>query len=178
MYILRKNYCLNRELNVTLIKKGLYTDEKTCVFYISKGNIGDGWVLCDKNTTVPKHLIKSGETILTRLSNYIPFLIKNNLALIKIDVEGSEEKALTGGIELIIKYNVPFILLEYAPLALKVHGTDCRAFLKLFEANGYKFSKSNFFDSYHPSADDIFKIKNEIVNLYIVHSSMLNLVNK
>ena len=41
MYILHKNYCLNRKLNVTLIRKGLYTEEKNCDFYISKGNIGD-----------------------------------------------------------------------------------------------------------------------------------------
>ena len=77
MYILSKNYCLNRELNVTLIKKGLYTEEKVCDFYISRGNIGDGWVFCDKNKTIPQHLIKSGETILTRLANYASFLSRN-----------------------------------------------------------------------------------------------------
>jgi hypothetical protein len=68
MYILRKNFCLNQDLNITLIKKGLYTEEKQCDFYISKGNIGDGWVFCEKNITIPNHIIKSGETYLTKLS--------------------------------------------------------------------------------------------------------------
>ena len=90
MYILRKNFCLNQDLNITLIKKGLYTEEKQCDFYISRGNIGDGWVFCDKNYTIPNHIIKTGKTYLTKLSNYIEFLSTKNLALIKIDIEGSE----------------------------------------------------------------------------------------
>ena len=174
MYILSKNYCLNRELNVTLIKKGLYTEEKVCDFYISRGNIGDGWVFCDKNKTIPQHLIKSGETILTRLVNYVSFLSRDNLALIKIDAEGSEEKALSSGIELITKYKVPFIFLEFTPSALKSHGTDSRKFLKLFEENGYKFSKNNFFNSNYLSINDIIIKYKVVVNLYIVHASVLN----
>jgi FkbM family methyltransferase len=101
VYILRKSFCLNQDLNITLIKKGLYTEEKQCDFYISRGNIGDGWVFCDKNSTIPSHLIKSGETYLTKLGNYIEFLSTRNLALIKIDIEGSEGKAIESGIELL-----------------------------------------------------------------------------
>ena len=145
MYILYKNYCLNRELNITLIRKGLYTEEKKCDFYISKGNIGDGLVFCDKNKTISTNLMKSGEIVLTRLSNYVSFLSRNNLALIKIDVESCEEKALKSGIDLIIKYNVPFIFLEFTPSSLEEHGSNPREFLMLFEKNGYKFSKFDFF---------------------------------
>ena len=174
MYILRKNFCLNRELNVTLIKKGLYTEEKICDFYISKGNVGDGWIFCDKNASISNNLIKSGKTILTRLSNYISYLITNNLALIKIDVEGSEEKALLSGVELITKYKVPFIFLEFTPSALENHGTNSTEFLTLFEKNGYKFSNNYFLDSQYLSIDDIIKGYTIAVNLYIVHSSILN----
>ena len=174
MYILRKNFCLNRELNVTLIKKGLYTEEKLCDFYISKGNVGDGWIFCDKNASISNNLIKSGKTILTRLSNYISYLITNNLALIKIDVEGSEEKALLSGVELITKYKVPFIFLEFTPSALENHGTNSTEFLTLFEKSGYKFSNNYFLDSQYLSIDDIIKGYTIAVNLYIVHSSILN----
>ena len=73
-YILKRNYCLNRELNVTLVKRGLYTEEKHCDFYISRGNIGDGWIFCDNNTNIPNHLVKTGQTRLTKLSNYLNFL--------------------------------------------------------------------------------------------------------
>ena len=174
MYILRKNFCLNRELNVTLIKKGLHTEEKLCDFYISKGNVGDGWIFCDKNASISNNLIKSGKTILTRLSNYISYLITNNLALIKIDVEGSEEKALLSGVELITKYKVPFIFLEFTPSALENHGTNSTEFLTLFEKSGYKFSNNYFLDSQYLSIDDIIKGYTIAVNLYIVHSSILN----
>lgn len=174
MYILRKNYCINNELNITLIKKGLYDEEKRCDFYISGGNIGDGWVFCNKSISVPKHLIKSGETLLTRLSNYVSFLSSNNLAVIKIDVEGSEGKAILSGIELITKYNVPFIFLEFSPVALKLHGTDPKEFLILFEQNGYKFLKDSFFNNNYLSVDHIISVYKSIINVFIVHSSIIN----
>jgi FkbM family methyltransferase len=175
MYILRKNYCLNNELNITLIKKGLYDEEKRCDLYISKGNIGDGWVFCGENINVPKHLIKSGEIVLTRLSNYASFLSINNLALIKIDVEGSEGKALISGIELIEKYKVPFILLELSPGLLRLHGTDPIEFLLLFERNGYKFSRTNYFANYI-TVDQIIELNKNMLNLYIVHSDILGFI--
>ena len=34
MYILRKSFCLNQDLNITLIKKGLYTEEKNVIFIL------------------------------------------------------------------------------------------------------------------------------------------------
>ena len=174
MYILRKNFCLNQDLNITLIKKGLYTEEKKCDFFISKGNIGDGWVFCDKNITIPNHLIKSGETYLTKLSNYIDFLSKKNLALIKIDVEGSEGKAIESGIELFSKYHIPFIFLEFTPLALTNHGTEPIKLLEIFEKNGYKFAKDNFLDkNYYSTPEILEKSKNGYINLFIVHSNII-----
>ena len=175
MYIQRKNYCLNNELNITLIKKGLYDEEKRCDFYISKGNIGDGWVFCDENVNVPKHLNKSGEITLTRLRNYVSFLSINNLALIKIDVEGSEGKALISGKELIEKYKVPFIFLELTPEPLRLHGTDPIEFLLLFERNGYKFSRTSFFGPNYITVDQIIELNRNILELYIVHSDIFSL---
>ena len=174
MYILRKNFCLNQDLNITLIKRGLYTEEKKCDFYISKGNIGDGWVFCDKNRTIPNHLIKSGETHLTKLSNYIDFLSKKNLALIKIDVEGSEGKVIESGIELFSKYHIPFIFLEFTPLALTNHGTEPIKLLEIFEKNGYKFAKDNFLDkNYYSTPEILERSKNGYINLFIVHSNII-----
>ena len=94
MYILRKNFCLNQDLNITLIKKGLFTEEKQCDFYISRGNIGDGWVFCDKNSTIPNHIIKTGKAYLTKLSNYIEFLSTKNLALLKLILKAQKERQL------------------------------------------------------------------------------------
>jgi len=175
MYMIRKSFCLNQDLNITLIKKGLYTEEKQCDFYISKGNIGDGWIFCNKNSSeIPSHLIKSGETYLTKLSNYIEFLSANNLALIKIDVEGSEGKAIESGIELFSKYHIPFIFLEFSPGPLVQHGTEPIKLLEIFENNGYKFAKDNFLDTnYYSKSEILERAKGGYINLFIIHSNII-----
>ena len=166
---MKKNYCLNRELNVTFIKKGLYNNERKCDYYISKGNRGDGRVFCEQNKNLPQHLIIAGETNVTKLSNYIPFLIKNNLVLIKIDAEGCEELALEGGMQLITKYHIPFIFLEFNPESLQQHGTDPKKFLNIFLKNGYLFPSYNFFDSEYLSVEEIMGKVNGSMNLYIIN---------
>lgn len=184
-YILRKNFCLNPNLNITLINKGLFTEEKKCDYYYMRGNIGNGMIQCDNNSTNTSQglqsifvdsyeYIKSGEAYLTKLSNYAEFLSTKNLALIKIDIEGSEGKAIESGIELISNYHVPFIFLEFTPSSLKLHGTDPMKFLEMFEMNGYKFPKKNFFDSnYYTKEELVEKYKYKISNLYIVYSNII-----
>jgi len=171
IYILRKNYCLNPNLNIVFIKKGLYNEEKKCDHYILRGNVGNGMILCDNNVTVPADLIKSGEIIITKLSNYIEFLSRRNLALIKIDIEGSEGKAIESGIELITNYHVPFIFLEFTPKSLRLHGTDPMKFLEMFENNGYKFPKDSFFDNKYYTKQEL--INEGLINLFIVYSNII-----
>ena len=50
--------------------------------------------------------IKSRQVYLTKLSNYVEFLSTKNLVLFKIDIEGSEKKAIKSGIELISNYHI------------------------------------------------------------------------
>jgi len=172
IYILRKNYCLNPNLNVIFIKKGLYNEEKKCEHYILTGNIGNGMTICDNsNVTLPYYLRKRGETYMTKLSNFIEFLSTKNLALIKIDVEGSEEKAIESGIELITKYHVPFIFLEFTPESLRIHRTNPMKFLEMFENNGYKFPKHNFFDNKYYTKQEL--VGKCLINLYIVYSDII-----
>ena len=103
-YILKKNYCLNKGISLTIINKGLDTEEKICYRYTFVGSEGNGMVICDKNVTFPYFIDKKRgiEIKLTKLSNYIKFLSDKNLALIKMDVEGCEGKVIESGIELII----------------------------------------------------------------------------
>ena len=170
-YILNKNLCINKELNITLIKKGLYNEERKCDFFINQENIGDGWVFCDKKENLPGHLKKTGEVMVTKLENYVQFLTQNNLGLIKIDIEGAEEKALESGFTLISKYHVPFIFMEFNPRALEAHGTDPRKFLKRFLKYGYRFARYNFFDNDFYPIDEIMGRTNDgsNMNLFIVH---------
>ena len=136
-------------------------------------DVGDGWVICDKKDDLPKDLKKTGEIILTRLNNYASFLSEHNLAVIKIDAEGSEGKAFEGGNELITKYHVPFIFLEFSPKSLIIHGTDPKEFLQMFENNGYKFSYTNFFGNDYVSIDNIISTIKGFSNIYIIYSKIL-----
>jgi len=184
-YILRKNFCLNPNFNITLINKGLFTEEKKCDYYLNEGNIGNGMIQCDKNGTVSYEFTKSGKAYLTKLSNYVEFLSTKNVALIKIDTEGTEGNVFEGGIELITNYHVPFIFLEFTPKFLVLHETDPMKFLEMLETNGYKFSINNFLDNYYYTKQEIMeKTKNgNAINLYIVYSNIIksdekNITNK
>ena len=169
-YILNKNYCLNKDVNITIINKGLYNENKKCDIYLPLGNEGDGIMICEKKDNLPSDFKKTGEITLTKLSNYIQFLSEKNLVLIKIDVEGGEGKVFEGGIEIITKYHVPFIFMEFFRDFLKLHDTDPKQFLQMFENNGYKISPNSFFDEKNYSIDDIIKKPNKIMNLYLTYS--------
>ena len=167
-YILNKNYCLNKDVNTTLINKGLYNEEKKCKLMNIKINIGNNIVKClPYNDNIDK---KFEEITLTKLSNYIPFLSKRNLVLIKLDIEGSEANAIYGGIELITKYHVPFVFLEFTPISIKNNGINPRDFLQLFKDNGYNISRKSFFEDYI-SIDSISMEKQ--INLYFIYLKIL-----
>ena len=53
---------------------------------------------------------KTFEIPIIKLSSFIPYLAKKNLALIKIDIEGSEALAMQDAIELITKYHIPLYI--------------------------------------------------------------------
>ena len=180
-YVLRKNYCyLLKDLNINItdsniiiINKGLSNEEKKCDYYRDVDNIGNGMVLCDevKNDEIKKEFSKVGEIFLTKLSNFMPFLSLRNLALIKIDVEGMEGKVIEGGIELIKRFHIPFILVEFTPRALIEHGTDPKKFLKIFLDNGYKMKTRGFFSEINVSINKIVDNVKELVNIYLVYDN-------
>lgn len=170
-YILRKNYCLNKDVNITIINKGLYTSEKICDYYEQIGNKGNGMVICNKTNDILRDFRKSSVVILTELRNFIQFLSKKHVAFIKIDVEGAEEAVILSGIELISKYHVPFIFLEYCPNYLRMHDVNNTKYLEMFENNGYKISIISFFDKKYVSVEHLAKIS-KCFNLYIIYTKI------
>ena len=173
-YILYKNYCLNKDVNITLINKGLDTDDKKCILKTVDYNRGDGMIFCknrDKN-----HKDFNGDVYdnieLTKLRKYIKFLSKNNLALMKLDIEGAEGIAIEGGKELITKYHVPFIMLEFEVKMLETHGTNALKFLQFFEKNGYKISGIDFFDKQYLSPLEIIKCGKKYTDLFIIYDKI------
>ena len=174
-YILRKNLCLMKKYsNIVIITKGINNYEMICDYYKHGNNMGNGMIICNKkNISKGINFQKISQVSLVKLSRYIPFLSKKNIALIKIDIEGNEGKAIESGFDLINKYRVPFILIEFTPIFLKEHGTDPNKFLKLFIKNGYKISIHGFLSNNYISIEDIFKITKYQINLYFIHSSII-----
>ena len=64
-------------------------------------------------------------------------------------------KKLKGGKELITKYHVPFVVLEFSPAYLKEVGSDPKELAQFFVDNGYKISLSSFLSKDFISVDEL-----------------------
>lgn len=87
--------------------------------------------------------------------------------MIKMDIEGSEGKAFESGIELITKYHVPFIFMEFAPPALSKYGTNPQILLENFIRNWYKINMLNFFEKKNYEIKDLLKGNKSLYIVYI-----------
>ena len=167
-YILLKNFCVNEEINMTIINEGLYNINKNWTLYHPISNIGNAYIM--NNISNLKGFIKENIK-LTKLESYIPFLKSKNIALIKLDIEGSEGKALEGGIYLITKYHIPFIFLEFSPSALRLKGSNPKLVLKMFINNRYSISTKNFLLKDNISLKKLLKVKQ--INIYLTYNIFL-----
>ena len=93
------------------------------------------------------------------------------MALIKIDVEGSEGKVVKSGIDLITKYHIPFIYIEFTTDYLKMQGTNPRELLEIFKKNGYSISTIDFISKKYITIDKIVNVTSK--DLYLVYSKFL-----
>ena len=79
-YILKKNFCLNENIRVTIINKGILDKEEKCLLHHPSHNIGNGVILCGENSNfVRKDEYLTEEIEFTKLSNYYNFLSKKIL---------------------------------------------------------------------------------------------------
>ena len=174
-YILKKNFCLNENKKVTIINKGISIDKENekCILHHPSDNIGNAVILCDQNMNNGINNKKLNEEVeFTKLSNYYNFLSKKNIALIKMDVEGSEGDVINSGIEFINKYHVPFILIEFNDDYLNMQGTKPKKLLELLEKNGYLFSNDNFLSKLYLSIEEVLKLRS--TNLYVIYSKFVS----
>ena len=149
-YLLKKNYCqINRNAeNIIIINRGVSNQEKICNYYTQIKGLGNGMLKCDENKEAFDndgfHWIKTFEVPLIKLSNFIPYLANKHLALIKLDIEGSEALVMKDAIEFVTKYHIPYIFSEFSINMIIEHGNNPREYIKLFTDNGYKVSKEGF----------------------------------
>ena len=149
-YISKKNYCrVNRDAeNIIIINRGVSNQEKICNYYTQITGIGNGMLKCDDNRETFRNdgflWKKIFEVPIVKLSSFIPYLVKKNLALIKLDIEGSESLVMRDAIEFVTKYHIPYIFSEYSKNMIREHGDNPKEFIKLFTDNGYKVSKEGF----------------------------------
>ena len=178
-YVSRKNVCyLNHNSNVIIITKGLGDKNKKCSYYKQKNNEGNGMVVCDNkdilyNQKLRKQFIKESEVEITTLNTFYPYFYNKNIALMKIDVEGNEFKVLEGGKELITKYHIPFIVLEFTPIYLKENGSDPKKLLQFFEDNGYKISIKDFLSNNYITINELLLKTDFQVDCYFIHNSII-----
>lgn len=177
-YIAKKNVCLlNKDSNAIIITKGLGNEEKNCHYFIQKKNEGNGMVVCDdkeilKNKWLANQFVKATEVEITTLSNFIPYLSNKNIALMKLDVEGNELKVLEGGKELITKYHIPFVIIEFSPQYLKELGSEPYKLAKFFVDNGYKISIDGFLSKNYITINQLISYTNYQINCYFIHNSI------
>ena len=171
-YILLKNYCLNIDIDITIINKGIDIEEHNLTLYHPLSNIGDAFTIKDSpNLNKSEYFIEDIE--LSKLFAFLPYFENKNLALLKLDVEGSEEKVIKSGIDLIAKYHIPFILMELNIKYLVLKGTDPKLFLEMFTNNGYKISTVDFLSKKYSNIERILKKGKDIINLYIIYTNFL-----
>jgi len=88
--LLKKNCRLNRCYNVVLINKALYDKEKEIKFYI------------DNEDNASNSIFKGKKTIEVKVqATTLDKEIKEKINFMKMDIEGAELKALTGGVKLL-----------------------------------------------------------------------------
>ena len=155
---------------MTIINSGLDNSTKNTSLYHPVDNIGNAFIFEGVKKINLQNYSKE-DIKLSKLSDYIPYLNGKNLALIKLDIEGSEAKALEGGLDLITKYHIPFIFMEWSPDLLRLKGSDPKVFLQMLENNGYKISKKDFLNKQFIPFDQL--VNGNQTNIYIIYTKFL-----
>ena len=176
-YVLRKNFCRNKknyaepQSTITIINEVLYPIETFCDYYKDIKNSKKNLVLCDKSKekNLDKDYIKIDTIKTNKLSNFIPLINDKRMTLLRFDLEYEGEMAIESGKELITKYHIPFVFIEFNMLMFALHETRPQDFLRFFTQNGYKISLNGFLTKQFISVEDIMKTNFVTINLYLVY---------
>ena len=176
-YVLRKNFCRNNknyaepQSTITIINEVLYPIETFCDYYKDIKNSKKNLILCDKSKekNLDKDYIKIDTIKTNKLNNFIPLINDKRMTLLRFDLEYEGEMAIESGKELITKYHIPFVFIEFNMLMFALHETRPQDFLRFFTQNGYKISLNGFLTKQFISVEDIMKTNFVTINLYLVY---------
>lgn len=135
--ILTNNIERNRFQNVTTIKQALSNSEYIGQLYQSKANFGNH--MLDPEYYNPEHHITRSSVPVTTLDK---FLLKEQIdvekiALIKVDVEGTEPRVFEGGKKYFGAYR-PNIIVEFSPFQMKQCGQSAFDILSFIDRYDYR----------------------------------------
>ncbi len=149
--LLKRNIQLNTLKNITVIEKAVSNKVGEDNLYIDKKYIGSHTLY---NEFTDKKPIKVEVTTIDKFfEDY-----KGKINFIKMDIEGSEYRALEGMSDLIIKNNVKLII-EYATSRIIENGNTPNEFMSLIKSLGFKHKL--IIDNNNPMVGNLFCYKNQ-----------------
>ncbi len=171
LYLLRKSFCLNQNLDLIVVDKALGPEEERCYLYSDKRNVGDPGMFCGRPSPNPNFVLT--ETVdVYRLDGFADRL--QNLIAIKLDIEGFEHNVMRSGRRVMLEMHVPLIMSEFAADMMREKLGNPREYLEEFERAGYKISLVDFGKSLL-TVDEVMKesMSNPIMSLYLIHGSAM-----
>ena len=172
-YLSKKNFCRNSKnflidyAPVTIIDKALYPNKTFCDYYKDIKNKKKDLIICEKKgKIIDDDYIKLDIIETLKLNDFIPSY-NRKITLLIIDLEFEGEMMIKSGKDLITKFHIPFIFIEFNIGIFKIHETDPKNFLYFFTKNGYKISLNGFLSNEFITIENLFLSNFSTINLYI-----------
>ncbi len=132
--LLKKNVEANGYSNVVLVNKAVLDKTMTAKLFINETNRGDHR-LYDSRDNRPSIAVQT-----VRLDDFFKKLDKN-IHFIKMDIQGSEARALNGMKSLIRRNPSLRLVTEFSPGSLKLNGQNPRKYLETLGQLGFKLKE-------------------------------------
>ena len=174
-YILKKNICRNNyfsnKITTIIIDSVIYTKELLCNYYKDLKN-NKSLVLCDKNVekNINKEYNKLDTVKANTFNDYIPFLGKKRIILLRIDLNIEGIGAIESGKELISKYHIPFIFIEFNISMFLINQVNPQDFFIFFINNEYKISLNGFLSNNFINITELMCIDLSSISLYLIYT--------
>lgn len=167
-YVANKNFCRNNkkyrksDQTIIILNRAVYIDETLCNYYQDVNNNHKRLIMCNttKEGNISHNYIKIGIVRTIKLIDIIS-KINKRFALLILNMKLEGELALESGKELVSKYHIPFILIEFNLKVFKVYERNAEHFLLFFIKNGYKISLIGFLSNKFINIVDLLSINFE-----------------